>query len=143
MKQSTSIPTRLIAPCGMNCGLCRGYGREKNGCPGCQGDDSLKPRYCVTCRMKTCAETKPGGSKYCFTCDQYPCRRLRQLDKRYRSKYGMSMLENLDEIQRLGVRQFVKNQKEKWTCPQCGQLLSVHKPECLFCGYVWQEKLNG
>ena len=68
---------------------------------------------------------------------------LRQLDKRYRSKYGMSMIENLDEIQRLGVRQFVRNQKERWTCPECGaELLSVHRPQCLICGYAWQEKLT-
>ena len=26
----------------MNCRLCRAYGREKNACPGCRGDDSLK-----------------------------------------------------------------------------------------------------
>ena len=142
LNRSTSIPTRLIAPCGMNCRLCRAYSREKNTCPGCRGDVSLNPGYRVTCKMKTCDEVDHGKFKYCFACDKYPCRRLRQLDKRYRSKYGMSMIENLDEIQRLGVRQFVRNQKERWTCPECGQLLSVHKPQCLFCGYAWQEKLT-
>lgn len=52
----------------------------------------------------------------------------------------MSMIENLDEIQRLGVRRFVRNQKERWLCPGCGLLLCVHKLECLFCGYAWYEK---
>ncbi len=140
MKKSISIPTKLIAPCGMNCRLCRAYDRDKNACPGCRGDDSLKPQYCVTCKIKTCEEAQRGKFKYCFACDKYPCRRLRQLDKRYRSRYGMSMIENLDEIQRLGVRRFVRNQKEKWVCPECGLMLSVHKPECLHCGYAWYEE---
>ena len=140
MKKTITIPTKLIAPCGMNCRLCRGYDRDKNTCPGCRGDDRLKPQYCVTCKIKTCEEMQRGKFKYCFACDRYPCKRLRQLDKRYRSKYGMSMIENLDEIQRLGVRRFVRNQKERWVCPGCGLLLCVHKPQCLSCGYAWYEK---
>ena len=27
----------LIAPCGMNCGICKYYYREKDKCPGCRG----------------------------------------------------------------------------------------------------------
>ena len=42
-----SLCSALIAPCGMDCGLCRGYVREKNRCAGCNGDDSSKPRYCA------------------------------------------------------------------------------------------------
>ena len=137
MKKSNTIPTKLIAPCGMNCRLCRAYDREKDPCPGCRGDDRLKPQYCVHCKIKTCDRAQSGEFKYCFECESYPCKRLRQLDRRYRSKYGMSMTENLDEIQRLGVRRFVRNQKEKWTCPECGVLLCVHRPECVECGYAW------
>ncbi|MCG8701291.1 MAG: DUF3795 domain-containing protein [Bacteroidales bacterium] len=110
----------------MNCRLCRAFVREKNRCPGCRGEDDLKPQYCVNCKMVTCEERKRGQFKFCFECCQYPCKRLRQLDKRYRTKYGMSMLENLDEIKRVGIRQFIRNQKEKWICPGCGVLLCVH-----------------
>ena len=143
MKKALSMPTRLIAPCGMNCRLCRLYDRGKNPCPGCRGDDRLKPRYCVACRIKTCDEAQRGRLKYCFSCGRYPCPRLRRLDKRYRSKYGMSMIDNLDEIRRFGVRQFVRNQKERWGCPRCGRLLCVHKPWCLHCGYDWYGKRAG
>ena len=44
----------LVAPCGMDCALCLGYLRERNRCAGCRGDDDAKPRYCVTCTLKTC-----------------------------------------------------------------------------------------
>jgi rubredoxin len=26
---------------------------------------------------------------------------------------------------------------EKWTCPECGERLCMHKPQCLNCGYTW------
>lgn len=63
--------------------------------------------------------------------------RLRQLDKRYRAKYGMSMTENLLRIQEIGVEAFVADEKPRWTCPECGSLLCVHLPHCGVCGRTW------
>ena len=91
--KSNAFRTALIAPCGMNCRLCSAYVRERNTCPGCRGDDSAKPTYCVGCRIKNCEKMKPGKAGFCFNCDSYPCDRLKHLDRRYRAKYGMSMLE--------------------------------------------------
>ena len=34
------MKSELIAPCGMNCGICYGYLREKNKCPGCRKRDA-------------------------------------------------------------------------------------------------------
>lgn len=132
-----AIPTGLIAPCGMNCRLCRAYTRQKNRCPGCRSDDSDKPKTRVICRIKTCDRIAKGKAKYCFGCKSFPCDALRHMDKRYRTKYGMSMIENLMSIEKSGVRQFVRDEKEKWTCPQCGELICVHKPQCLTCGRKW------
>ena len=125
----------LIAPCGMNCGLCRGHLRSKNRCPGCNGDDETKPRYCLTCKIKTCSTIASGESKFCFDCASFPCARLRQLDKRYRTKYGMSMTDNLLKIQEIGVEPFVESERLRWTCPECGHLLCVHLPDCGVCGH--------
>jgi hypothetical protein len=73
--------------------------------------------------------------KYCDrTCISFPCQRLKNLDKRYREKYGMSMIENLGQIELLGIRKFVKNENTRWACPDCGELLCVHRPDCLNCG---------
>ena len=68
-----------------------------------------------------------------YDCTIYPCKRLKQLDKRYRNKYHMSMIENLNFIQKQGIRKFITWQKEKWTCKKCQHLLCVHKPGCLHC----------
>jgi hypothetical protein len=50
----------------------------------------------------------------------------------------MSMLDNLATIKALGIRRFLAAEKNKWPCPACGQLLCVHKPECLSCARPWR-----
>jgi hypothetical protein len=127
----------LIAPCGINCRLCRAYIRDRQACPGCRGDDTFKSISCVRCALKNCAKLAEGGFRYCFECDEFPCARLSHLDKRYRTRYGTSPIANLVSIQEIGIRNFIKNENKKWTCPQCASMLSMHKPQCLSCGYVW------
>jgi hypothetical protein len=136
--KTNTIPTTLIAPCGMNCRLCQAYERDKKACPGCRGNNSFKSKSCVACRIKNCEKIVEGRIEYCFSCDGFPCARLKHLDKRYRTKYGMSMIDNLEAIRRFGIRHFVRNEKERWTCPECGELLSVHKAQCLSCGHKWR-----
>jgi hypothetical protein len=135
--KTDAMPTKLIAPCGMNCRLCRAYVRERNRCPGCRADDAEKPKTRVVCKVKTCDRIASGQTKYCFSCDTFPCARLKQLDKRYRTKYGMSMIENLENIRESGIRRFVENEKRRWTCPDCGEIICVHSPQCLSCGHKW------
>ena len=141
-KKTTTIPTTLIAPCGMSCRLCHGYIRDKNKCPGCRSIDrneSQKAKYRSKCKIRNCEHIIEGKTKYCSDkCDSFPCARLKQLDKRYRTKYGMSMIENLTSIHETGIRQFIRNEKLKWICPECGDLICVHKPTCLSCGYRWR-----
>ncbi len=142
-KAKITISTSLIAPCGMNCRLCLGYIREKNTCPGCRiinNQDSQKSKYRNACRIRNCELIAKGKIKHCSdSCDNFPCARLKQLDKRYRTKYGMSMIDNLKMINEFGIRHFIQTQKEKWICPECGELICVHKSACLSCGYKWNK----
>jgi hypothetical protein len=141
VKNSGKIPVDLIAPCGMNCSLCWGFIREKNSCPGClriEKQETQKSKHRTTCIIRDCEHLAESKSRYCSTgCEKFPCARLKQLDKRYRAKYGMSMLENLRFIEESGIRNFVQSEKKKWMCPECGEKLCVHKPDCLFCSYTW------
>lgn len=130
----------LIAPCGMDCRLCYAYIRDKNACDGCRGDDANKMVSCLTCRKKNCEKLISGGFSYCYECDSYPCASLKGLDKRYRTKYSMSMLENLASIRQVGISAFVAEQDARWTCPKCGAMLCVHKPACVSCGITWPER---
>lgn len=132
------MKTILIAPCGMNCRLCSAYTRSLNPCPGCRSDDSPKPKTRSGCRIKNCANLKSGRARFCFSCGDFPCERLKHLDKRYRTKYGMSMIENLELIKSSGVREFVRREKRKWACPSCGEILCVHLECCNNCGRKWR-----
>ena len=77
------METGLIAPCGMNCGICKFYYREKNTCPGCRDLDKKTPSTRFNCVIRECPILKDRKWKYCSDkCDHYPCRRLKSLDKR-------------------------------------------------------------
>ena len=101
----------LIAPCGMNCGVCMGYLRERNRCDGCTVPGGTRPRHCETCRMRLC-ERRSG--RFCYDCPDFPCDRLRRMDRRYRARYGMSELENLECIRDRGLVRFLEREHERW-----------------------------
>ena len=130
----------LIAPCGMNCGLCRAYIAYSRGIPRKRG----KVTHCAGClpRGKNCF-IKRGCSKlskhqiqFCYECDAMPCKNLDRLDRRYRERYGMSMVENLKMLKAKGMDEFLKNQTEKHCCPSCGDVVCVHDGKCYSCGYT-------
>ena len=129
------LKAQLIAPCGMNCGICMAYLRGKNRCPGCRAADTDKPLACVRCRIKNCETIDKSKSKFCFECEK-PCARLKQLDKRYRTKYGMSMIENLEFIKNNGIDAFIAQQEAKYKCPKCGGVICVHRKKCYDCNYI-------
>lgn len=135
MNPGLIMNAKLIAPCGMNCGVCMTYLREKNKCPGCRVPDTSKNIFCIRCIIKNCKILKDKKWKYCSKkCKNYPCTRLKSLDKRYRNKYHMSMIENLENIRLFGAEKFVKNEKIRWTCPKCGGTICVHRGCCINCG---------
>ncbi len=128
--------TSIIAPCGMNCSICMSYLRERKKCSGCRGSDLNKPVTCIQCKIKNCTTFQNGNALFCFECDSFPCDKLKHLDKRYRTKYHMSMIENLETIQKSGLTVFLENERIKWTCSKCGGTICVHKGYCYSCGEI-------
>lgn len=123
----------LIAPCGMNCGICVAYLRVKNKCCGCRSVSTGKSRSRMSCRIKNCDFLTNKLSGYCYECIKYPCARLMQLDKRYRTKYGLSMINNLNYLKKNGLENFILVEKHRWKCKNCGATLCVHRNFCLVC----------
>jgi hypothetical protein len=107
--------SELIAPCGMNCGICMAHLREKNRCPGCRAINDNKLITRANCKIKNCETIKKNNWEYCSVkCKEFPCDKIKHLDKRYRTRYNMSMIENLKEIKDKGIRNFLKNQEKKY-----------------------------
>ncbi len=60
---------RMIAPCGMNCGLCFGHLRKRKPCGGCLGNnDRNKPAGCRSCIVVTCEHLAKTESGFCYEC---------------------------------------------------------------------------
>ncbi|MBA4420016.1 MAG: hypothetical protein C0391_02600 [Anaerolinea sp.] len=129
---------KLIAPCGMNCGLCVSYlamkndlkkqGFQKSYCPGC----IPRGKNCAFLK-KQCDLLGKGLVRFCYECANFPCHRLKSFDKRYRIKYHMSMVENLEFIKENGMTRFLEKEEEKWRCPECGGTICCHNGLCLTC----------
>jgi hypothetical protein len=128
----------LIAPCGMNCVICRSYLLSK--CTGCR----IRNKKCAFIKKRCADQLKllKGEVNYCFECQCFPCETLRKLDGKYRKRYGMSMIDNLKVIQEKGIHQFILLQYYRYRCPECGDMISVHDQKCLYCGKKYLEKLK-
>ena len=133
MTPLVSFDKSLIAPCGMNCGTCLAYLREKNKCPGCRILSDDKAISVKTCTVTKCIYLAKTKSKFCYECEKYPCKRIKQLDKRYRTKYGTSFIENLLMIKENGIDYFLDFESKRRTCTNCGSTLCVHRDFCLTC----------
>lgn len=127
-----------IAPCGMNCSLCVAYQSEKYDlkkkgfnrqyCPGC----IPRGKHCLHMQAH-CKLVGEGLVRFCYECASFACKRLKNLDKRYRTKYHLSMIENLKQIKEQGLDNFLAAQESKWRCPECGEAICCHNGLCLNC----------
>jgi hypothetical protein len=133
MRTLASFEESLIAPCGMNCGTCMAYLRDKKKCPGCRTYSADKAVSVQRCIIQKCEYLNKTTSKFCYDCEKYPCKRLKQLDKRYRAKYKTSFIENLSIIKEKGIDNFLLFEAERRTCPKCGKVISVHRTYCTGC----------
>jgi hypothetical protein len=98
--------------------------------------------YCTGCRpkKKNCAFLKKQCPKlsneevtFCFDCNNFPCNRLKTIDTRYKSRYRMSMIENLNFIKKEGTEKFLEKQEKSWKCQNCGELICCHNGICFNC----------
>lgn len=129
---------QLIAPCGMNCGLCVSYlamktdlnrkGFNRRYCPGCRP----RGKNC-TFMSRHCGVVSKGLVHFCYECADFPCKRLKDLDRRYREKHSMSMIDNLLFIKEHGMEKFLQQEETRWRCPECSGTICCHNGLCLEC----------
>lgn len=128
----------LIAPCGMNCAICSSYLALKYNVK----SKGIRISYCKGCRPrdKKCAFIKKkcnlllnGRVEFCFECKDSPCAALAHLDQKYRAHFRMSMIDNLEFIRENGMPKFLAEQKEKWQCTKCGDVICCHNGICFSC----------
>ena len=133
------VDNNLAAPCGIYCGACRQYllwkkdlleeRGYKMGCKGCR----IRNKNCAFIR-RDCPALKKKELDYCYECEQFPCQKLQKIDSQYQERYSVNLVENLKRIEEIGVEKWLQEQKELYTCPECGGEICVHDAECYDCG---------
>ena len=127
----------MIAPCGLNCALCKRALLADDLCPGCNGPDEHKPDYCATkCGVPRCEKRKTLPDRFCDQCPDYPCADIMEKETRYANAYRMleSPIGNLAYIRQHGMEAFLKRETERYTCPDCGGTICIQQSVCAVCG---------
>jgi len=108
-------------------------------CDGCLSGGVLA-NHCQTCEIRLCAADRQSDSR-CSDCEELPCHRITNLmamgDYLHRDEY----LPNLKKMRELGVKEWVKDEEERWRCPQCGLPMSWYDAKCARCGEPRSERL--
>ena len=134
------------AYCGLYCGACFVMRLNESGnleegaqkwnvkpedvlCDGCKTD--VRFIGCRECQFRDCAESK--GINFCFECNEYPCKGFSNLPID-QLPHLVSMQENSEYIKKRGRDFWLKAQKQRWTCPQCGEKFSWYEQKCEKCG---------
>jgi hypothetical protein len=153
----------LVAPCGLYCGACPMYlatqskdEKKINGlvkqfsagpvklkkedilCDGCIGNDRVAS-FCRECAMRKCASGKEGVTR-CSDCKDEPCDKVTKFNNDGMPHHG-EVLENLNQLKKMGIAKWAKHEKERWSCPKCGLQMAWYDSKCSECGASRSDKL--
>jgi hypothetical protein len=101
-------------------------------CDGCLSGGMLAA-HCQNCAIRKCAANKQNDSR-CSDCEELPCYRITNLINMGAYLHRKEYLPNLNKIREMGVQEWVKKEKERWRCPQCGRPISWYDSKCAGCG---------
>ena len=96
-----------VPACGVFCGGCPTYTREKKPCPGAE----INIARCKKCtKFHLCCEEREIN--HCYECKDYPCTKFKKFSKSWQ-KYGQSFIDNQKLLKINGVDQFLKHYNSK------------------------------
>ncbi len=124
--------SKMVAPCGMNCTYCYAHHKKKKQCMGCRTISENMPTACRKCEIKECVTSKQ--LEYCNECSDYPCTRIKNLEKSYNKRYNESLMNNLDVIKHDGMASYLNAEKLRLKCKSCDGYLNIHDKICSNCG---------
>lgn len=140
MRMPGKIESDMFVPCGMNCMVCYKHCYHKKPCAGCLNSDRGKPEHCRKCRIKDCTAGK--NITYCYECSDFPCKQIKSLEKSYNSRYRASLIENSRAAKEYGAEILLEEHREKYKCPDCDGIISLHDAECSECQHKMRTLCN-
>jgi putative acetyltransferase len=90
-----------IPACGVFCGGCPTFTRDRKPCPGAK----INGERCERCKtFHLCC--KERGITHCHECEIFPCKKFKNFSKRW-LKYGQNFVENQNILKRVGKVEFL------------------------------------
>lgn len=148
------VNLNLVGRCGLYCGACTIYRAYKDSerlrrtiaeendcepqqirCEGCQrvltDGWEVEENWGKNCKIVVCLEAK--GLEYCYECDTYPyCKKFRYIADSCLKK-GEDLMSNLERIKAGKVKEWLREEDEKWRCKKCGKPIAMDLKECHWC----------
>jgi hypothetical protein len=144
---SGELDKKIAAVCGLYCEACSWFiattedpeqlkrlaaqfhfSEEESTCYGCRSDKRLP--YCEKCKMFACAAER--GIDFCSNCEDYPCDDLKEFQSAM--PHRIDLWANLERIKSIGYKQWLKEIRGNYTCPQCQIINSAYDLTCRKCG---------
>lgn len=146
----TEVKQELLAPCGLYCGVCSIYIAHRDNnikfkdrlvnlykpliesiddiqCTGCLSKGIIFS-YCQSCPIKSCAKEK--DLEGCYQCGDWPCK----LIKRFPIPVGKKVIMRaIPQWRELGTEKWVKDEVNRYHCPDCGNPLFRGAKRCNNC----------
>ena len=115
---------RFDSYCGIYCGAC--------STPICNGCKVMNENHhSPDCRFIKCAQDKEVES--CCFCDENPCNNVMEMGT---DKYPhhWTVIPNGRRIKEVGLEAWLEEQKQRWSCQQCGAAFTWYESKCRSCG---------
>jgi len=145
---------KLAAPCGLYCGACSILAAVRRGdpqlleliaggvakylghpvevkdltCEGCLSD--VRAIMCRECNLRACAFEK--GLTHCAQCADFPCQQIIDFNNDG-FRHHSEVLDNIRHQQEIGIEAWVKEQEERWRCPNCSCVVDWYAGQCPDC----------
>jgi len=81
--------------------------------------------------MRLCAAEKADVTR-CSDCPEFPCSLVTDFDSDG-VRHHAEVIENLQKIQQVGAGTWLREQQERWSCPQCGTAMDWYARTCFKC----------
>lgn len=127
----------LLTYCGLYCGACPSYYRGT--CLGCRSEDHSQKRNSKwSCKIRECC-IKVKNLFYYGECEDFPCKELnRKLIESHkedpRFNYRHQIPNNVKKVSKLGIKNWLAEQDDVWTCKECGDTIVFYNYKCMNCG---------
>ena len=152
----------LVTPCGLYCGACfayiatqenneqrlaSGFGSgsgskprslESMRCDGCMGGGRVLS-HVPKCAIKECAAAK-SKTRRCSECEEFPCARITDFNNDGMLHHSEA-LSNLRQLHSKGIKDWSKQEMERWSCSKCQTKIAWYDAECPTCKTPRSDKL--